>query len=80
MNFRNLTDQQSQVFEQIAIGNDTRHNYATIKSLLRKGFIERVGQMERTKSGLVIEINRYQVPLPIHIEWCAWCSQQEVTK
>lgn len=70
--FRNLPPKQSEVFEQIAIGNDAGHNPRTLDALWRKFLIERSEQMQ----GLFI-IYRYNVPVNIHIEWCAWCAKQE---
>lgn len=77
MNFRNLNNNQSSVFEQVAIGRDGGHNYATIKALLRKGLIERLGELQVTQSGLTVEVARYQVPLPVHLEWGEWCVMHE---
>jgi hypothetical protein len=71
-NFRGLSDAQSAAFEQIAIINDGGHNLRVIQSLLAKGLIER--RMESRGGGF--HAFRYDVPLPVHVEWCEWCSRQ----
>lgn len=72
-NFRNLSDKQSDVFEQIAIGNIAGHNFNTIKSLLRKQLIRRSYEYHPAEG---VTFYRYEVPLPIHIEWCEWCVER----
>lgn len=69
--FRNLTPAQSRVFEQIAIGNDRGHNYRIINRLFAAGLIDR----EEVRDGY-FHTWRYFVPLPLHMEWCQWCSEQ----
>ena len=75
--FRNLSPKQSEVFEQIAVGNDAGHNPRTLDALWRKNLIERT---EQSVKGTLFVVYRYHVPLPIHREWCEWCSQQEVSE
>ena len=70
MNFRGLTDKQSEVFEQIAINNDSGHNLRTLESLERKGLIERYAVNDGA-----FTIFHYCVPIPIHAEWCEWCTK-----
>lgn len=74
--FLNLPPKQSEVFEQIAIGNDAGHPQTIIVPLLRKGLITEIQEKTRDRFG-EFSIYRYEVPLPIHMEWCAWCAQQE---
>ena len=69
--FRNLPQAQAAVFEQIAVNNDGGHNPNTIKALLRKGLIAQTEE----RSGPFVTF-RYYVPIPIHMEWCRWCSEQ----
>lgn len=74
--FDNLSKKQLSVFEQIAIGNDARHNKQTINSLKRLGLVEEyresyINRIDRTGQTFIF---RYRVPIAVHIEWCAWCS------
>lgn len=68
--FDSLSEQQLNVFEQIAINNDGGHSFVTIYSLLRLGFIE---------SYLINDgpyaFAKYRVPLNVHIQWCEWVSK-----
>lgn len=76
--FRNLSPAQERVFGQIAINLDGGHHPATLAALVRKGLIEE----ERQAAGGGFTIYRYFVPLPIHMEWAAWCAEnyQEETE
>ena len=72
--FRNLSEKQSDVFEQICINNDAGHNKRTLKALENKGLIE--CKMLPVNDGGFPPINilRSRVPVAIHMEWCQWCS------
>ena len=63
-NFREMSDNQLAVFEQIAINNDQGHSKNILKRLKQKGLIEQTGD------------NSYRVPIAIHAEWCAWCAEK----
>lgn len=68
---KGVTKRQQEVFEQIAIGNDKGVNATTAKKLIEKGLIEACYQLS---IGRGFRIIRYQVPIPIHMEWCEWCA------
>ena len=74
--FRNLPSTQAAVFEQIAIGNDAGHDSRTLAKLLNAELITRTEQRKTDTFGEFV-IYRYEVPLPVHMEWCAWCAEQE---
>lgn len=66
---------QREAFERIAVGQEPGCYWKTIDALLKHGLIERgQGEMRRDARG-VYEIPKYFVPLPIHAQWCAWCSE-----
>lgn len=71
-----LTKSQRAVFEQIAVGNSRGHSSKTIKKLLEKEAIIQTGRevLGRDRFG-EISVPVYAVPLPLHIEWCEWCSE-----
>jgi len=73
--FRGLTPKQLAVFEQIACNNDKCHNRQTLKSLVKKGLIAE--SQERLSGRLLIYIYRYCVPIPVHYDWCCWCSGED---
>ena len=72
-NFKNLTNKQLAVFEQIATGNDAAHNEKTLASLVKKGLItqHKIGFTNGMIAGFVY---RYDVPLHHHMQWAAWCD------
>lgn len=65
-----LTKQQRSAFEQIATGNDTGIISITLEKLLAKELIEKI----RYRKGS-FSMYRYQVPIPVHMAWCEWCSK-----
>ncbi len=58
---KNLTNAQRRAFERIAIGQNPECRWSIIDVLLRAGGI--------------YEIPSFVVPIPIHMQWCQWCSE-----
>lgn len=80
--FRKLPKHQSEVFEQIAIGFDQFHHHKTIEALEKKGLIIRretkvYGRGNTVLDRMPMTVYRYEVPIPIHMEWCQWCTTVE---
>lgn len=44
----------------------------TVRKLLERGLV-----VERPMQFMGVAIKAYDVPIPIHMAWCAWCSEQE---
>lgn len=63
-------------FEEIACGLDSSFRPKVIRTLLDAGLIELVGErlLGRDAFG-AIKVPVYEVPTPIHIQWCAWCAE-----
>lgn len=72
-----MTPAQKRDFEFIAVGQRPLGGKSTINALLAKGLIQedRPELLGRDRFG-PIEIPRWYVPLPIHMDWCEWCAQQ----
>jgi hypothetical protein len=74
LNMKALTARQRDVLSAVAINQDGGHPRGTLEALERKGLIER---REVPVTGLPhLTITRWEVPLPVHIQWAAWCSRQ----
>lgn len=76
--FDRLTKRQQEVLGMVAISQDGGHGKRTLESLERHGLIER--RQERSsygRSGAVLAITRWDMPIAVHIAWCDWCSRQE---
>ena len=74
--FRQLPPKQSEVFEQVASGNSRGHHPATLLALCGKGLIEfHDAVLGKDHFGNIIVKVPY-VPVPIHMEWCQWCSDE----
>lgn len=76
-----LTKAQQDVLGNIAIGLDGYHPARVIKALLAKGLIEPeeqrgYGSGNSPIDRIPITVTRYSVPLPVHIAWAQWCSEQ----
>lgn len=74
MAFADLTKRQREVFEQIATGNDSGHPQRTLDSLAARGYI--TWEHETLPGHPPVTIRRYHVPIPIHMEWYAWCAKR----
>ncbi len=78
--FDALSPLQREVLSLIAIGNDRGHPAATLLALERRGLIQ--AHTERYGTGLSegppVTVTRWEVPLPVHIAWCQWCTDQEI--
>lgn len=72
-----MTPAQRRDFELIAINERPRGGYVTLKALKAKGLIEedepRIVGRDRFGD---IKIPQWSVPLPVHMQWCKWCSEQ----
>ena len=70
------TKRQREVFEQIAVGNDLGHHRRTIDALTRKGLVEQIGTRVLGRDALgAITIPIYEVPIPLHMQFCRWASE-----
>jgi len=68
-----LTKAQFDTFCRIAVGDDTRVSSRVAKALIGKGLINRYEEIV-SETPIPTVIIRYEVPIPIHIEWAQWCS------
>ena len=70
--FEGLNSTQQELFERIAIGDDTGVNPRTVKTLIQRGLVEQYEQ----RDGIYIW-HHYRVPVAVHLRWCAWCVGEE---
>jgi len=73
-----LTKSQREVFEDIGsggFGNLASARPKAIKRLLEVGAIVEAGKtlVHQDRFGEVYRTD-YAVPIPLHMEWCRWCS------
>jgi hypothetical protein len=65
-----------EVFEIIATGGRPACATKTLYALERAGLIEKIGEEVIGRDALgVIKLPVYEVPLPIHMQWCQWASE-----
>lgn len=77
--YRHLSVQEDRVLAEIATGTSLpRCHPATLRSLERKGLIERLPDeiIGRDAFGDVA-IPQYAMPIPEHIAWCQWAAAQD---
>ena len=74
--FDGLSELQTDALCNVAFGgNGGGLRRQTLKSLEDRGLIERV--VERSREGnLIFAITKWEMPLPVHIAFCAWCATQ----
>lgn len=62
-------------FERIAINQDPLAQPQTLAALMKRGLIVQTGTklLGQDRFGR-IAIPVYAVPLPVHAQWCQWCS------
>lgn len=75
---KGMTPRQIEAFEQIATGDALPIAHRrTLASLEALRLIERLADKElgRDRFGAIF-VPQYQVPIPIHMQWCQWCSEQ----
>jgi predicted thioredoxin/glutaredoxin len=74
--FRNLTAVQERAFEHIAINSHAAvaHSPAVLRRLEEKGLL--VGRdVVEGKPPVTFTYRVYEVPIPVHMEWCQWCER-----
>jgi hypothetical protein len=67
---------QIETFEAIATSQKPPFRPSAIKALLRAGLIEQIGEKVLGRDALgPIKVPVYEVPLPVHYQWCQWCAE-----
>lgn len=75
---KGMTPAQRRDFELIAVGHRPRGGHMTIKKLKERGLIEDAPPKILGRDALgAIAIPDWYVPLPIHMQWCKWASEQK---
>jgi hypothetical protein len=75
-----LSNKQRHVLGMIAMNEDGGHPPRTILSLLKLNLIvaykeQMVGKGKSVVDRIPLTVTRYDVPTPVHIAWCEWCSK-----
>lgn len=74
---KGMTKPQIEAFEEIAIGNALPVTFrGTIRVLENRGLIERTADKILQDELGKYPLPQYQVPIPYHMQWCQWCSEQ----
>lgn len=73
--FRGLTKAQEEAFERIACSMEPQCSPRTLQALMGKELVIRTETPEATAVGTFFRYG-YEVPIPVHMEWCSWCMDQ----
>lgn len=73
--FDTLTEKERKVLGLIAINQDGGHSPVILIKLLKLGLIESHRDPFLTRRFGLRNVNRYRMPMPIHLNWCEWCSE-----
>lgn len=73
-----MTKAQRRDFELIAISQRPRGGHMTLKALKARGLIEDAPPVVvgRDRFGDIV-LPDWFIPLPVHRQWCQWCSEQD---
>lgn len=67
---------QRVMFEQVATGVSCPSGSSrTRRALVDKGLIVRVGSRYIGNPPFQVELPEFEVPIPVHMQWCEWCSE-----
>lgn len=74
--FANLSTLQMEALCSVAFGESgAGFSQSTLRSLVRRGLIEPKVIEQPTRFGK-FTFTVYEMPLPVHIAFCAWCEEQ----
>lgn len=74
---KGMSKTQVAAFERVAINEPPMAGRQTMDILEKRGLVERLPDKFVGRDVLgVIRIAAYCVPLPVHMQWCQWCSEQ----
>lgn len=73
---KGMTKAQIAAFEAIAINQTPQNGWNSIDKLIERGVIERGPSETRRDAMGIYTIPSFLVPLPVHAQWCEWCSEQ----
>lgn len=76
---KGMTKAQVAAFELIAINQVPRCRQETLDALLAAGVILRGEDEHRRDAMGVYTIPNFFVPLPVHMQWCEWASEQDLS-
>jgi hypothetical protein len=74
---KGMTKSQREAFERIATNQFPACKWPTLDALMQAGLIERGPDDTRRDAMGIYYIPSFFVPLPVHAQWCAWCSEHE---
>ena len=73
---KGMTKAQREAFERIATNQFPACSWETIAVLVNAGVVERGPNDTRRDAMGAYHIPSFYVPTAIHMQWCAWCSEQ----
>lgn len=65
-----------EAFERIAISQPPLCRKTTLDGLLARGLIVRGPDVIRKDAFGEYAVPTYEVPLPVHYQWCTWAGEQ----
>lgn len=70
------SQRQVEIFEAIAVNLEPPFSPRSLRALLDAGLVEQVGVRVLGRDAFgAIKVPVYAVPLPVHYQWCQWCSE-----
>lgn len=63
-------------FEKIAVNQSPECGWKTLDTLMNNALIDRSEDTVKHVLGGVYRVPNYFVPIAVHAQWCAWCSER----
>lgn len=73
---KGMTKAQREAFEQIAVNMPPSASHKNLLALRANGLVDYENEVIGRDALGAITVPRWFVPLPVHAQWCAWCSEQ----
>lgn len=73
---KGMTKAQREAFERIAINQPPMASHKALLALRQKGLIDYEDREIGRDALGAIKVPLWFVPLPIHMQWCEWASEQ----
>ena len=73
---KGMTKAQRAAFERIAVNQSHGANHKTLLALRGAGLVDYKNRVVGRDALGAITVPDWCVPLPVHAQWCQWCSEQ----
>ena len=77
---KGMTQVQIDAFERLCVNQLPLCGWSSINALMNAGVVKRGQDDLRHDAMGVYNVPTFFVPVPVHMQWCQWCSEQPENK